>query len=350
MAKRNETALSRKNQIKSLLNTDQFKESLADVLWSGFTHKKLVDLAVYAVSLNPKVAECDPISICSSVRTAGELGLSCTGMLGEGYLVPYKGVCKFIPGYRGMINLMRRSGQIVRIESRLVYENDTFQIEYGLQPKLEHKPCLRGHRGDILCVYAIAELKDGSRQVEVMTISEVEAIRDRSSFPSGPWKEHFGEMARKTVIRRIAKYLPLTIEVAKAERADNEQYPQGVIDGLTGLAAAAGVDGCKERIKNATKKVESTQIDPEPSNELNEAEQQAFDENREAQKAALQEPNANPNPEPEKPENEEPAAMPKPWRCLDKGHEFDFPDGKEKNKCPICFTTLIKLIADIEGK
>src|SRR5690606_35183329 len=116
--------------------------------------------------------------------------------------------CTFIPGYRGFLDLARRSGQIVSLVARAVHENDFFEYEFGLTENITHKPCMTD-RGALIAVYAIAILKDGGHQFEVMSKSEVDEIRKQSkSQNNGPWVTHYEEMAKKTVLRRLFKWLP----------------------------------------------------------------------------------------------------------------------------------------------
>lgn len=253
-----------KKNLEGLLRREEFQRSLADVAPKHITKERIVKLALVAASRQPKLFECTPQSFLQSVMKSAELGLDCVGTLGQGYLVPYYNgkikafECQFIVGYQGLIELARRSGNISRIESRVVYEKDEFIVEYGLEPKLIHKPYLGGDRGKIVCVYAIAELKDGSRQVEVMTLDEVERIRDRSKAKDGgPWITDFAEMARKTVIRRLAKYLPLSPELAKAIETDDQQfdYHNAPLDVAADIQA--GIDGLKKRLK---KKIDSAEV------------------------------------------------------------------------------------------
>lgn len=253
-----------KRNLEGLLRREEFQRSLADVAPKHITKERIVKLALVAASRQPKLFECTPQSFLQSVMKSAELGLDCVGTLGQGYLVPYYNgkikafECQFIVGYQGLIELARRSGNISRIESRVVYEKDEFIVEYGLEPKLIHKPYLGGDRGKIVCVYAIAELKDGSRQVEVMTLDEVERIRDRSKAKEGgPWVTDFAEMARKTVIRRLAKYLPLSPELAKAIETDDQQfdYHNAPLDVAADIQA--GIDGLKKRLK---KKIDSAEV------------------------------------------------------------------------------------------
>lgn len=182
---------------------------------------------ITAASKNPAILECTRESILISVMTAAELGLEPGGALGEGYLVPYsqKGVktCQFIPGYRGLISLARRSGQIVSIEAHVVRDGDEFECEFGLEPKLIHKPNTGDKLGDVRAAYAVAKIVGGGVQYEMMVKSEIDAIRNRSRAGEfGPWKTDYSEMARKTVVRRLFKYLPVSVEMARAMEVDDE--------------------------------------------------------------------------------------------------------------------------------
>lgn len=217
-----------KQQIKGL--TDLIKKNQAQfekVLPSHVKMERLMRVSQSAFSRNPLLAECEPMSMLNSIMVSSQLGLEVNTPMGSAYLVPYnnrktgKREAQLIIGYRGLIELCRRSGNIISIESRVVYKNDIFDLEFGLEPKLVHKPA-NGDRGQWTHVYAIAKLKDGGVQYEVMDIHQVHAIRNKSqgynpNKPYGPWHDHEEEMARKTVIRRLTKYLPISIELAQAQ-------------------------------------------------------------------------------------------------------------------------------------
>ena len=209
---------------------EQQKDSLAAVLPAHVKPEHLIKMTLLATTKQPKLLKCSQESFLKSVMDAASLGLDCSGTLGSAWLVPYGTAAQLIIGYRGLIDLARRSGQISRIEAHLVYAQDTFKVQFGLDPVLEHTPYMEADRDTakdaIRCVYAVAELKDGTKQLEVMTLAEIEAIRNSSKAGNnGPWKEHFGEMARKTVVRRLCKYLPLSAELVTAielsDRADS---------------------------------------------------------------------------------------------------------------------------------
>lgn len=178
---------------------------------------RLIKIAITAAAKNPKILDCDRESIMLSVMQAAELGLEPGGALGEGYLVPYGRTCQFIPGYRGLISLARRSGQIVSIEAHEVYEQDEFTVEFGLDPKLIHRPTLKSERGDVVAFYAVARIVGGGVQYDYMTRADVDAIRKRSrAGSSGPWVTDYNEMGKKTVIRRLFKTLPVSVELCRA--------------------------------------------------------------------------------------------------------------------------------------
>jgi recombination protein RecT len=187
------------------------------------------------VRKTPKLKECSAQSLFGAAIQSSLLGLEPGAVLGHAYLIPYGKECQFIIGYRGMIELARRSGHLITISAHCVYESDIFEIEYGINEKLRHVP-LDGERGHIKSVYGVAQLKGGFHQIEMMFKSEVDSVRRRSKCAnSGPWVTDYEEMAKKTVVRRMFKYLPSSIEIQKAialdEAADRgEQYNGIIID------------------------------------------------------------------------------------------------------------------------
>jgi len=203
-------------QTRALLQ--QSKEQIKLALPKHLDVDRVMRTAMTEVNKNYQLQTCDPLSVVGSVIQASELGLECGATLGHAFLVPFnkKGSqhkqCQLIVGYRGMLALARRSGVIKTITSRLVYENDQFEYQYGLEDSIVHKPAT-GDRGSLVAVYAIAKLKDGGYQFEVMSKEEVDEIRKSSkSGNNGPWVTDYPEMVRKTGIRRLFKYLPISIE------------------------------------------------------------------------------------------------------------------------------------------
>lgn len=202
------------------LKQDSFKNSLKMALPKHMNPDRMSRIALTELRRTPKLSECNPMSFVGAVIQCSQLGLEPGNNLGHAYLIPYGKECQLIIGYRGMIDLARRSGQVVSLQAHVVYENDTFEFEYGLTPKLRHVPA-RSNHGNFVYVYACATLKDGGAQFEVMSREDIEQIMAASkSSRSGPWQTHFDEMARKTVIRRLFKYLPVSVEMTQAVTLD----------------------------------------------------------------------------------------------------------------------------------
>lgn len=198
--------------------------SIQAVASAVITPDRMVKLVLAAASREPKLAECSPLSILRSMMQAAELGLEVCSGKNEAYLVPrWNSKAKvleatFLPGYQGLIKLARESGSVRNVEARIVHAKDFFEVEQGTAPVIRHRPSFEKDRGDIVAIYAVAFLPDGGSQFEVMAKYEVDDIRDRSKDKDGfsPWKSDYSEMARKTAVRRLAKYLPKTAAFAKA--------------------------------------------------------------------------------------------------------------------------------------
>ena len=181
---------------------------------------RLTRIAMTTIRQTPKLLECNIQSLLAAVMQSAQLGLE-PNILGQAYIVPYGKEAQFIIGYRGMIDLARRSGHIESIYAHPVYSNDDFEYEYGLNPKLRHKPAM-GDRGDFIGAYGVAKFKDGGYHFEFMSKADIDKRRSRSkAAKNGPWVTDYEEMACKTVIRHMFKYLPISIEIMKqVETAD----------------------------------------------------------------------------------------------------------------------------------
>ena len=226
MSEQNSTAVAkidpRISTVKGLL--ERAAPSFAQVLPKHLSPNRLVRIAIASVAKTPELLGCNQQSLLQAVMQAAELGLEPGSALGEAYLVPFKGVVTMIPGYRGLISLARRSGQIEDIEAHVVYERDRFTHVKGTSMRLDHEPSLEADRGQIVAAYAMGWVKGSSRpHVEVMTRAEI----DRIAKNSGPWRDHYSEMARKTVVRRLVKYLPMSVELARAIEIEDESHDIG---------------------------------------------------------------------------------------------------------------------------
>lgn len=215
-------------------------KQIGSVVASTVTAEKMARIALNELRTNAyllKMAIQSPNSFVNAVMQASHLGLEIGGALGQAYLVPFKGEIKMMPGYRGLLSLARRSGQITSINAELVYENDTFDLELGIEIKVRHKPYLKGDRGAPILAYMVAHFIDGGHHFEWMSIDDIEAVRQRSSaVQSGkktPWDTDYEAMCKKTVIRRGWKYLPMSIEMQNAEKieAANDNGQGLIIDG-----------------------------------------------------------------------------------------------------------------------
>ena len=214
------------NTIQTLFESN--KDQLSQLIPKHVSADRLVRIAIAAISRNPILMKCSQTSLLASLMDAAKLGLEASGPLGEGYLVPYfnsqrkEYEAQFQPGYRGLVTLARRSGVLKEIDARIVHENDFILVEYGVHKKLEHRPVLSGEPGKIIAAYAIFHLEGGGVQFDIMTLPEINAVRARSKAKdSGPWVTDFEEMAKKTVIKRGLKLVPLSVELAEAIEADN---------------------------------------------------------------------------------------------------------------------------------
>lgn len=197
------------------------KDGIAAALPSVMTPERFTRIALSAVSNNPKLQDCTPQSFLGAMMTAAQLGLEPNTPLGQAYLIPYKGKCQFQLGYKGMIDLAYRSGNVSIVQAHAVYSNDKFEYELGLEPKLRHVPAT-GCRGDATHYYAMFRTKDGGFGFAVMDRDEVlaHARKYSQSFGSGPWQTNFDEMAKKTVLKKALKYAPMKSDFVRALAGD----------------------------------------------------------------------------------------------------------------------------------
>jgi recombination protein RecT len=190
----------------------EIKKALPSVI----TPERFTRMVLSAISVNPQLGSCTPSSFLGAMMSAAQLGLEPNTPLGQAYILPYKnkGVleAQFQLGYKGLIDLAYRSGEVEVVQAHIVYENDEFTCEYGLEPKLTHVPADR-ERGNPIKVYAMFKTKSGGYGFEVMSIEDVKqhAQKYSKSYSSNysPWTTNFEEMAKKTVLKKCLKYAPL---------------------------------------------------------------------------------------------------------------------------------------------
>lgn len=218
--------------ITNFLNSPSFKKQLMAVLPKHLTPERLVRIAMTEIRMNPKLAECDPMAFAGAIMRCAQIGLEPSSEKQHVHLIPFKNnkeqrmECQVIVGYRGLLALAVKSNTY--IESDVVYTNDLFEFEKGMNPKCKFMPCTTGHRGEVLGAYAMARicLPDSSIIFvhEFMPKSDIDKIMITAkgyNYPDSPWKKHYDSMARKTAIRKLFKYIPTSDEIDSALNADD---------------------------------------------------------------------------------------------------------------------------------
>ena len=234
------TAAKKESKPKTIIDLVQLsKNQFANALPKHINTDRFVRIAITTIRQNPKLAQCNQESLLGALMVSAQLGLE-PGTLGQCYLIPFENKkagtveCQFQIGYKGLIELLRRSGQLSDIYSYTVYENDEFYIEYGLSRTLVHKPNFTD-RGEIKGFYAVAILKDGAKAFEYMTKDEITKHEEKyrkGSYKNDVWNKNFEEMAQKTVVKKLLKWLPVSVEFLEMAAKDEKTFK--VADEKTG--------------------------------------------------------------------------------------------------------------------
>ena len=224
--KRNEAPVTAVTQQKKPQNLQDYVQRMSGqiklALPANLTPDRFQRIVLTAISSNPKLQECTPTSFLGAMMTAAQLGVEPNTPLMQGFLIPRNsrnGVeCTFQLGYKGMIDLAYRSGNIATIGAYTVHANDEFHVQFGLNPDITHVPALTD-KGDPIAFYAYYRTKDGGFGFDVMSVEDVRehAKKFSDSVKRGwtsPWDTNFDEMAKKTVLKKVLKYAPLSTEVA----------------------------------------------------------------------------------------------------------------------------------------
>lgn len=200
------------------------KDQLQKVLPQVIQSDRFIRVALTEIRKSLPLQKCNPVSVCAAVMQAAQLGLEFGSTLGHAYLIPYGAEATLQVGYRGLMHLARRSGAVKAFEARVVYADDEFSYEFGLYPNIKHIP---KNTGAITHIYAIATLTDGSKVFDVMTKAAIDDHRAKyASRNKDTWEKAYEEMAKKTVIKRLIKSLPITPEVADALEIESRFEPQ----------------------------------------------------------------------------------------------------------------------------
>ncbi len=201
----------------------EIKKALPSVL----TPERFTRIALSALNNTPALRQCTPMSFLAALMNAAQLGLEPNTPLGQAYLIPYKNKgqleVQFQVGYKGLIDLAYRNGQMQTIQAQAVYENDAFEYEFGLEPKLVHRPAY-SDRGEVVYFYGIFRTVNGGFGFSVMSKADMDVYAKTYSkaFDSSysPWKTNYEEMAKKTVIKQALKYAPIRTDFQRALTLD----------------------------------------------------------------------------------------------------------------------------------
>lgn len=212
--------LTIKNQWRDDLK--KMEPQFAVALPRNIPPERFVRATETAVMRDLELLKCDRKSLFQAVMQSAESGLMPNGR--DAALVRFKGQVQFIPMIGGILKLMRNTGEIASIVCEIVGANDEFDYQLGDDPYITHKPNL-DDRGDVIAAYAVISTKDGAKYRDVMSRGEIEKVRRTSRAQNGPWNTWFEEMAKKTVLRRLAKRCPLsTDKLLDLSSADDNMY------------------------------------------------------------------------------------------------------------------------------
>lgn len=215
---------------RSMSISDMIKALMPEIrkaLPSVITPERFTRIALSALNNTPALQQCTPMSFLAALMNAASLGLEPNTPLGQAYLIPYKNKgqleVQFQVGYKGLIDLAYRNGQMQTIQAQAVYENDIFEYEYGLEPKLIHRPAY-SDRGEVVYFYGIFRTVNGGFGFSVMSKADMDVYAKTYSkaFDSSysPWKTNYEEMAKKTVIKQALKYAPIRTDFQRALTLD----------------------------------------------------------------------------------------------------------------------------------
>lgn len=228
--------------VRSLIMSDAFQSQIKKAMPEAMSSDVLLRVAVTTIQKTPKLLECSRDSLMQCVLECAQMGLLPDGILGQAYMVPYAKVATLQIGYRGILELARRSNQVKYVVGEAVYDCDQFKIRYAPERTILHVPdedneerglreegkyLPKGFRG----AYGLVRYKDDTIDFEYLPLHKIERIRSMSQAGSkadGPWLQHFEEMAKKTGIRALGKRLPLSADDLRRIVAD--EYRESGLD------------------------------------------------------------------------------------------------------------------------
>lgn len=235
----------------------QFKAALP----AHVTVEKFSRVAMTAIQSNPQLQNADRASLFGAVVKLAQDGLLPDGR--EAALVMFGNKAQAMPMIAGVLKKIRQSGEVSKISAQVVYENDAFTVSYGFDEDVTHNPPpLDQPRGKAIGAYATAVLKDGTRMLEVMSLEEIEKVRKVSrASGNGPWVQWWGEMARKTVMRRLSKRLPMSTDLEDQVFANDETMATTVADAPAPTVIEGEVHEPASRLEALEAQIEEAEVE-----------------------------------------------------------------------------------------
>jgi recombination protein RecT len=215
--------------VKGLVQSASFQAKVAAALPKHLSPERFMRIVNNTILRTPTLAACDANSFANALLLLSQYGLEPDGR--RAHLIPFRNnkanrtELQVIVDYKGIVELVMRSGLVSNLHADVVCENDAFDVNKG--EIVRHSINYRAPRGAVFAVYAICRFKDGTEKADVMSVDEIEAVRKRSrAGQSGPWVTDWNEMAKKTVFRRLSKWLTLSTEIRDAVEHDEDQLTQ----------------------------------------------------------------------------------------------------------------------------
>lgn len=220
------------NELVSFMNSGVVRKEIEKLMESKAMVDRVIRLVTSALNNpdpNNKLPLCSKESLFGAFIRSVQLDLEPNTILGECYLIPRQNKgnweANFELGYKGLIKLAYRSGQVKLIQAHEVYENDLFDADYG-DSKLLHKPYLKGDRGNVVAFWARYILQDGTSDFAVWSLEQAENHRDKYSKSAGskfsPWQTAFNQMAKKSVIKDALRYAPQSVQDMRLALASDD--------------------------------------------------------------------------------------------------------------------------------
>ena len=253
-------------QLRSYMETKQ--DAIARMLPESIGVERFVQVALLMATKRKDLWEVSPESLLLAIMESARAGLYIDGK--EATIIPFKGQAQFMPMVQGIVRLMLRAPKVLKIEARGVYDGDDLKFEYGLDPQLKHTPRVIPSDELLTHAYAIVWKQQTEPQFEVMTREEIEIVRASSRAKTGPWDDWYGEMSRKTVVKRLSKYIDLSPEAQKAIAIDHELFGDPQMEGY--------VDGLSDEYRNAMVKGDTESRIEELKSQMAESGDRDFDE------------------------------------------------------------------------